>query len=166
VRRAGHIVARMAAEKLTQELNRLPPDEPDLEGRLWDAFTHAHEHVTSSSRCDAALSGATLTLSVLRGSKLITAWVGDSRAVLARRIGGGKVAAYDLTVDHKPTLPAEHQRIIAAGGRVQQLVVRCSDSAGDCWCTYYRCCISGANSATEARVPHCCCRRAADAHRT
>ena len=91
----------------------------------------------TSPRVDASLSGATLTLSVLRESRLITAWVGDSRAVLARRAPATdaavvdehsnakpKVVAYDLTVDHKPTLPAEHQRIIDAGGRVQQLVVR------------------------------------------
>lgn len=60
---------------------------------------------------------------MLRGRKLTSAWVGDSRAVLGRR-EDGTVRAYDLTNDHKPDLPEEHARIMQSGGRVEPLVVR------------------------------------------
>eukprot|EP00397_Hematodinium_sp_SG-2012_P019481 GEMP01020018.1.p1 GENE.GEMP01020018.1~~GEMP01020018.1.p1 ORF type:complete len:519 (+),score=164.63 GEMP01020018.1:167-1723(+) len=51
-------------------------------------------------------------------AKGVRAWIancGDSRAVLSR---GGK--AYALSKDHKPTLPSEQQRIMRAGGFVNE----------------------------------------------
>lgn len=95
----------------------------DVRGLLWDTFAATNTHLVANSNVDCTLSGTTLTASVLRGVQLTTAWVGDSRAVLARR-DGAAVKAYDLTVDHKPTLPEELKRIRELGGRVQPLVVR------------------------------------------
>jgi serine/threonine protein phosphatase PrpC len=46
-------------------------------------------------------------------TSIITANVGDSRAVLSRNL-----AAIDLSVDHKPDLPSERARIEALGGTV------------------------------------------------
>eukprot|EP01128_Nolandella_sp_AFSM9_P006351 TRINITY_DN323_c0_g2_i1.p1 TRINITY_DN323_c0_g2~~TRINITY_DN323_c0_g2_i1.p1 ORF type:complete len:391 (-),score=81.50 TRINITY_DN323_c0_g2_i1:258-1430(-) len=45
--------------------------------------------------------------------------VGDSRAVLARKQADGSYATVPLSFDHKPTDPAEKERIYAAGGTVQ-----------------------------------------------
>ena len=77
-----------------------------------------------------SFSGSTAVLAVLErqadgGSKLSCAWAGDSRCVVGRREGGGLVAVA-LTEDHEPDTPAEMARILAAGGRVEQLV----DAAG------------------------------------
>ena len=74
-------MARMAAKHLSGSLAALDPSEADVEGKLWDAFARANEHLLAAPNVDCALSGATLTLSVIRGSQLTTAWVGDSRAV-------------------------------------------------------------------------------------
>lgn len=63
---------------------------------------------------------------LLQGMSLTTAWVGDSRAVLGRRVrqGQGAVAqaweAVALSKDHKPTHPTEQKRISSTGGRIQR----------------------------------------------
>jgi serine/threonine protein phosphatase PrpC len=119
---AGHVVAHAASNFLTKKLSHLDPNDSDIGGKLWDAFAHTNFHLVNNSHVDCSLSGATLTASILCKTKLITAWAGDSRAVLARQEQNA-IRACDLTVDHKPTLPLELERILAAGGRVQPLVV-------------------------------------------
>ena len=57
--------------------------------------------------------GSTLTVVYLVGDQLFTANVGDSRSILSH--GDTCVA---LTIDHKPNLPEEEQRVRDAGGFV------------------------------------------------
>ena len=59
----------------------------------------------------------------LQGRTLTTAWVGDSRGVMARQTEHGW-EAIDLTDDHKPTNPEEKARIQAHNGRVERCVQR------------------------------------------
>jgi len=58
-------------------------------------------------------SGSTAVVALIRGNKLFVANAGDSRCIMSRR---GK--AIDLSVDHKPELDHERQRIQNAGGFV------------------------------------------------
>lgn len=51
------------------------------------------------------------------GSKIFCANAGDSRAVMARQLNG-RYQTINLSIDHKPTLASERDRIIKAGGRV------------------------------------------------
>ena len=62
-------------------------------------------------------SGTTLVAIYTLGQKYWVACVGDSRAVLAR-IVDNKVVAKDLSIDQKPSIPAEKERILKAGGFV------------------------------------------------
>lgn len=55
-----------------------------------------------------------------QGNRLVTSWVGDSRAVLGRQNKKGAWEAHDLTSDHKPTTPEEKARIIRSNGRVER----------------------------------------------
>jgi hypothetical protein len=58
-----------------------------------------------------------------QGRTLTTAWVGDSRMVLGRQRKKGwrsSWEAIDLSVDHKPTIPEERQRILDSHGRVER----------------------------------------------
>jgi serine/threonine protein phosphatase PrpC len=55
---------------------------------------------------------------MLEGGKLICANVGDSRAVIGRE-SASRYKAIPLSIDHKPSLPLEYQRIAKAGGRVE-----------------------------------------------
>ena len=62
-------------------------------------------------------SGTTLVAIYTMGMKYWVACVGDSRAVLATR-RDNKTVAVDLSVDQKPNIPAERERIRQAGGFV------------------------------------------------
>jgi serine/threonine protein phosphatase PrpC len=57
--------------------------------------------------------GCTAVSAFVKGRKIFIANCGDSRAVICR-----SGLAMPLTVDHKPSLPLEKARILAAGGVV------------------------------------------------
>ncbi|KAH1203796.1 putative protein phosphatase 2C 60 [Glycine max] len=56
-------------------------------------------------------SGSTACVAIIRNNKLFVANAGDSRCVVCR-----KGQAYDLSIDHKPDLEIEKERIVKAGG--------------------------------------------------
>ena len=59
----------------------------------------------------------------------VSAWCGDSRAVLARETGG-RMEVVPLTEDHKPNSPEELERIDEAGGRVARLQDESGEEVG------------------------------------
>ncbi|KAF6141251.1 hypothetical protein GIB67_024335 [Kingdonia uniflora] len=67
---------------------------------------------------DAYHSGTTAITIVRQGDLLFIANVGDSRAVLGTTSDDGSLVAVPLTVDFKPNLPQEAERIIQCNGRV------------------------------------------------
>ncbi|KAG0619205.1 hypothetical protein M758_4G123500 [Ceratodon purpureus] len=71
----------------------------------WNAEEGPHSDFTGPS------SGSTAVVALIRGNKLYVANAGDSRCIMSRR---GK--AINLSVDHKPILELEKQRIQNAGG--------------------------------------------------
>lgn len=131
----GGEVAHYAAKRLTQVMTA---NERFLSGRLevtlQETFLQLDEELTSAEGQKAllrymdqlspdaplqvsnahSLAGSTACVAVIRGTQLVVASVGDSRAVLAV---GGK--AVELTVDHKPELPEEVRRIRKLGGRIE-----------------------------------------------
>ncbi|RDX76533.1 putative protein phosphatase 2C 60, partial [Mucuna pruriens] len=56
-------------------------------------------------------SGSTACVAIIRNNKLFVANAGDSRCVISR-----KGQAYDLSIDHKPDVEIEKERILKAGG--------------------------------------------------
>ncbi|CAE7476264.1 unnamed protein product [Symbiodinium sp. CCMP2456] len=64
---------------------------------------------------DARRVGCTAVVCLVQSERLIVANAGDSRAVLSR-----EGFAVPLSEDHKPTLPAERDRIQKAGGVVER----------------------------------------------
>lgn len=75
----------------------------------------AREAEASGRVQQTSVGGTTAIVCVLSGAVAHVAAVGDSRAVLAR---AGR--AVRITVDHKPRLPAEEERIVACGGFVNR----------------------------------------------
>jgi len=88
-------------------------------GFLSEAVIKLDELIQKSALAEKAeTAGTTSTVVYLRGHECWVAATGDSRAVLGQRAGDGTLSAKDLSHDHKPELPAEKARIVAAGGRV------------------------------------------------
>ncbi|XP_051124372.1 probable protein phosphatase 2C 34 [Andrographis paniculata] len=69
-------------------------------------------------RIDTYHSGTTALTVVRQGDNIYLANVGDSRAVLGTASDKGNLAAVQLTIDFKPNLPQEAERIIRSNGRV------------------------------------------------
>ncbi|KAJ1262512.1 hypothetical protein BS78_09G113500 [Paspalum vaginatum] len=79
------------------------------------------EELRRSQRLDAVYSGCTALSVVKQGDFMVVANVGDSRAVLGTTSDDGGVAAVQLTVDFKPNLPQEKERIRRCNGEVYSL---------------------------------------------
>lgn len=69
-------------------------------------------------KIDTFNSGTTALTVVRQGEVIYVANVGDSRAVLATVSEQGSLTAVQLTVDFKPDIPQEEERIIGCNGRV------------------------------------------------
>ncbi|XP_031276001.1 probable protein phosphatase 2C 34 [Pistacia vera] len=69
-------------------------------------------------KIDSFYSGTTALTIVRQGEFIIVANVGDSRAVLATTSDDGDLVPVQLTVDFKPNLPQEAERIVQCKGRV------------------------------------------------
>eukprot|EP00298_Acanthocystis_sp_HF-20_P011143 c19251_g1_i2.p1 GENE.c19251_g1_i2~~c19251_g1_i2.p1 ORF type:complete len:335 (+),score=129.33 c19251_g1_i2:139-1143(+) len=67
---------------------------------------------------DFSLSGTTCNLVYLSGNHAICANAGDSRSIIVYK-SHNQTKIQELSIDHKPELPQEQQRIEAAGGRVE-----------------------------------------------
>eukprot|EP01090_Pellita_catalonica_P016981 TRINITY_DN5031_c0_g1_i1.p1 TRINITY_DN5031_c0_g1~~TRINITY_DN5031_c0_g1_i1.p1 ORF type:complete len:560 (+),score=114.03 TRINITY_DN5031_c0_g1_i1:84-1763(+) len=63
-------------------------------------------------------SGTTVLVSLIIRERLYVVNLGDSRAVLCTITESGPAKALRLSVDHKPDLPTEKERIEAMGGRI------------------------------------------------
>lgn len=85
----------------------------------------------------AFAAGCTACSAIITPTEIYVGNSGDSRAVLARKSNtpGGKFTAVEMSIDHKPELPEEKQRIEKAGGFVEDNrvkgVLNLSRSLGD-----------------------------------
>lgn len=74
--------------------------------------------VLGDAGIETDFSGTTYTSMIIRDNMAVCGNVGDSRCTLGYRNEQGKITAMNMTIDHKPDLPAEKARIEAKGGRV------------------------------------------------
>ncbi|XP_062187521.1 probable protein phosphatase 2C 64 [Phragmites australis] len=123
----GHLVARRVRDTLPLRLMsavRASKAGLDMPAAAWrKAFARAYKAMDKDLRSHATLdcfcSGSTAVTVLKLGSDLYMANIGDSRAVLGSRDGaGGAMVAVQLTVDLKPDVPSEAERIKKCRGRV------------------------------------------------
>jgi serine/threonine protein phosphatase PrpC len=127
--RKGHDVSNFVKDVLPKVLLGEKDILNDPAAGLLKAFDTTQrliEQATKMDKLDANRSGSTASV-ILHDHKkktIYTAHVGDSRCVLATKVGNGNSDAtqwrsVDLTEDHKPHLPAEKARIEKHGGMVK-----------------------------------------------
>ncbi|XP_022969078.1 probable protein phosphatase 2C 52 [Cucurbita maxima] len=95
----------------------------DSQNSVWrDAFLNSYKamdkELRSHPNVDCFCSGSTAVTIVKQGSNLFMGYIGDSRAILASKDANDSTVAVQLTVDLKPDLPREAERIKRCKGRV------------------------------------------------
>ncbi|XP_030459526.1 probable protein phosphatase 2C 52 [Syzygium oleosum] len=90
---------------------------------LWrDAFLKSYKamdkELRSHPHLDCFCSGSTAVTIVKQGLNLFMGYIGDSRAVLGSKDSNDSMVATQLSVDMKPDLPREAERIKRCKGRV------------------------------------------------
>ncbi|KAE8679278.1 putative protein phosphatase 2C 48 [Hibiscus syriacus] len=135
----GHFVAKEVRESMPSSLlcnwqetlaqASIDPDT-DLESNKNHERFHIwkHSYLKTCAAVDRMLerhkkinsfySGTTALTIVRQGDLIYVANIGDSRAVLATTSDEGNLVPVQLTVDFKPNLPQEAERIIQCKGRV------------------------------------------------
>ncbi|XP_074284916.1 putative protein phosphatase 2C 1 [Silene latifolia] len=87
-----------------------------------DAFLKSYkamdQELRSQPKLDGFCSGSTAVTIVKQGSNLFIGNIGDSRAIMATKDNNDVLKAIQLTVDLKPDLPIEAERIKRLKGRV------------------------------------------------
>ncbi|XVF08349.1 hypothetical protein REPUB_Repub06bG0219100 [Reevesia pubescens] len=88
------------------------------ETNLIKAFEESDEDLSLEESVDSYCSGTTAVTIVKQDEHLIISNLGDSRAVLCTRDNRNQLIPIQLTVDLKPSIPSEAERILKCGGRV------------------------------------------------
>lgn len=121
----GHDVSSFVQKKLPFHLGERAKSgaltkDPDTEIKAAVKDMVDELHNTQDPSINIAFSGTTAVFGVTIKNILYVANIGDSRCVLCRQTGAD-FEAIDLSEDQKPENPAEKDRIIKAGGRVEPL---------------------------------------------
>lgn len=135
----GHVIAKIVSKSIPSLLlcnwqEALALSSLDLEFKveldrsvhqfeIWKqshlkAYAVIDQELKRRQGIDSFCSGTTALTIVKQGEHLVIANAGDSRAVLATTSDDGSVEALQLTIDFKPNLPQEAERIAQSNGQV------------------------------------------------
>jgi serine/threonine protein phosphatase PrpC len=92
--------------------------EKELSNMMTKICKRIDKALNSQQSINSVLSGSTGVIGLFLKEKIVIANVGDSRAVLMVRKSNGRIRIKPLTTDHLPTLEAERDRILKAGGDI------------------------------------------------
>ncbi|KAG7010695.1 putative protein phosphatase 2C 52 [Cucurbita argyrosperma subsp. argyrosperma] len=97
--------------------------QEDRSSSLWrrtflKSYKAMDKELKSDPKLDCFCSGCTAITLVKQGSDLFVGSIGDSRAILGSKDSSDSLVATQLTVDLKPDLPREAERIKKCKGRV------------------------------------------------
>ena len=111
---AGTDAAFYAASQLHEKLVGHSAFVSDPATALKEAFVATDDAFVCQHENERLKGGTTAVVSLIRGNLLLTAWLGDSQAVLVKQNG----LARQLVDPHKPDRPDEKERISKLGGEV------------------------------------------------
>eukprot|EP00298_Acanthocystis_sp_HF-20_P002511 c12925_g1_i1.p1 GENE.c12925_g1_i1~~c12925_g1_i1.p1 ORF type:complete len:233 (-),score=68.52 c12925_g1_i1:75-773(-) len=115
----GHDVSKYISDNLpvvlAETMNQQKIFDPPI--ALTEAFKTLDTRLKHGSHIDVSLSGSTCVTCYINDSTIYCANCGDSRCVLGY-IEDDEYKYKDLSLDHKPNVPEERNRIISHSGRV------------------------------------------------
>ncbi|XP_010524561.1 PREDICTED: probable protein phosphatase 2C 41 isoform X2 [Tarenaya hassleriana] len=126
----GHVIAKRVKRSFPSSLlchwQQILSSSPEYSSPfdIWKesylkAFSAVDLHLKLLPSIDSYRSGCTALSAVLQGNHLVIANAGDSRAVIATNSGFGYgLVPVQLSVDFKPNIPEEAERIKKSEGRV------------------------------------------------
>ena len=83
-----------------------------------DTFSNADVEMSKQKNFDCNLSGAACNITFQFNKFIICASLGDCRGIITEEKDNSKLAIIKLSIDHKPNLPGELNRINLCGGMV------------------------------------------------
>ncbi|XP_021908737.1 probable protein phosphatase 2C 65 [Carica papaya] len=89
-----------------------------MKASLIKSFSETDDELSLDSAIDSFCSGTTAVTVIKKGDHLVVANLGDSRAVLCTRSSKNQLIPIQLTVDLKPNVPSEAERINICKGRI------------------------------------------------
>ena len=117
-RHRGTQVSQNIKSKFASYLFKHKDFAGNIKAALTDVIARCEAEILRESTIETDFSGTTFNCVVIRDNSCTIANIGDSRASLGYKNASGGITAVQLTIDHKPDLPAEKARIEAKGGRV------------------------------------------------
>ena len=108
----GHFISSYIAQSLPNFL----ADSSDK--NIISSFNSLNNNLVQNSNIDCSLSGSTCSSIIINPEKIISINLGDSRAILAKE-ENGIYKTINLSIDHKPKITSEKNRILINGGRVK-----------------------------------------------
>lgn len=116
---AGDDVSGFLKVEFPKALFAHPEYDTNVEKAIADSIVRLERVLLSNPRIDTEFSGTTFVCGVIQGDQLIVGNVGDSRLTLGcAATPDAPLTALAVSIDHKPDLPAEKERIVKTGGRV------------------------------------------------
>mmetsp|Transcript_27191 Transcript_27191/g.24037 ORF Transcript_27191/g.24037 Transcript_27191/m.24037 type:complete len:216 (+) Transcript_27191:1033-1680(+) len=112
----GHFVSGFVKETLPVYLLADNHFENDPKNSLINAFELCQQKLLVCD-FDCKFSGTTCVTLLIDGNRIIVANAGDSRAIMASYKKGWDYIP--LSIDHKPNMVSEAQRILRADGRIE-----------------------------------------------
>lgn len=130
----GKKISHLARTTMSKAFFNNSDIHTDPKAALEAAYRDTHEKIEKDHRHQAELSGTTAVAAYQHRNRLVVANLGDSRAVLGRcDTVGNACSAVDLSSDQKPSRPDERQRVLAAGGKVDQMAIPIIQRGGVRW---------------------------------
>lgn len=118
-------------KELESRLFSHPAFSIDIKAAVSDSVAAIEQDLLQDPSVDTNFSGTTLVLVVIRGHSITIANIGDSRITLGSKrhvqidetienshLPSSMLEAIPLSVDHKPSIQSEKERILKSGGRV------------------------------------------------
>ena len=142
----GHLVSQFVSQYMQREFQTHPSLEKlkDIEKIYSTLSSNDFELIKNifinadltlkDQKIDSRTSGTTCVLVIQVGEHIICANTGDSRAVLVFDEKNDDklnfIKVFPLSIDSKPEIPAEKERIIQAGGSVEKIINKYGQPAG------------------------------------